>query len=173
MAEEFKNVFNDRIEHNVVLNKNASVVELTAARKILFMLNYRMRLDSTDVDKMMLFKAKCEKGNDKYFEYACYAAPKNRSDDTDKYPKRDRVGSLYIDEGTFSSTLRVDGTLSTSDTWDQLVDFRELLMYITRALLPEVKHPQSGAIGRGRYQQELISGYYELLKDNENITWVE
>ena len=138
----------------IKLNKEASVVELNAARKILWLIGCKVRRENDD---LLVFARE----KDEWSNYA-----KKTEDEK-------LIGRLFVDEGVYSSVLTIDGKLNfRNNEWEELVDFRVMLTIITRKLLPEAKHPESEAIGRGRRQQDLITGYIELLADHELIEWV-
>ena len=155
---EFKNRFDNNVKQNLKLNKSASVVELTAARKILFMLNYVMRIDG---DYLRIYNV----NEDDSVKYSCYA--------NEQYTKAELLGSIYIDEGTFSYTLLEDGTTITSRVWDQAIDYRDLIEFVADKLVPKHKKPSSSAIGHGRRQNDIIEGYHKILEETDLITWVE
>lgn len=142
----------------IKLHKYASVVELNAARKVIHQLGLSARMGNHDDEELMLiYDGKYREG------YALYTKEKESP----------CLTSFFIDEGVFTDTMDIEGKLHSSMPWEQLVDFRSLLSLVKRILEPSTKHPESSAIGRGRRQQDLISGYIDILKDNKAIDWLE
>ena len=150
-----------KTDKEIRLNKNASVVELAAARNILYQVGYKCRSDG---QHLKLFYSE----EDDYVFFANKARYNNKSGNEDR-----EVGNLYIDEGNFTDTMDITGKTRHANPWEELVDFRELLGLVYSRVYPEGEHPRSEAMGRGRYQNDLIAGYIRLLADVEWITWVE
>jgi len=145
------------LKSRIVLNKSASVVEMNAARLILFGLGYKLRRKDENI---LVFDA-IENDDVPYSLYA------NQKD----YPNENHIDSLYVDEGTFSYTMHIGGSLQTSQMYEELVDYRRLLRLTLRKFQPDTEHPCSASIGRGRAQSERIYGYHELLECEEQIEW--
>lgn len=141
------------MNEKIKLNKSASVVEYTAARKILWLAGCSAARVG---DNLEVYLKRLDG------EYSLFT---NRVEA--------REAELYIDEGSFTDMMDIEGKLTWSKPWEELVDFRMILMVITFLLLPKAEHPRSQSIGRGRAQQEKIAGYVELLKDHETIEWIE
>jgi len=145
------------LKSRIVLNKSASVVEMNAARLILFGLGYKIRRKDENI---IVFDAI---ENDD-MPYALYANQKD-------YPDENQIDSVYVDEGTFSYTMHIGGSVQTSQMYEELIDYRVLLGLILRKFQPDVEHPYSESIGRGGAQQERITGYHKLLECEEQIEW--
>jgi len=141
----------------VRLNKSASVIEMNAARLILYSIGYSIRRKD---DNLELFDT-----NEKDFKTCkLWADPKD-------YKDKDMVSTMYVDEGHYSYVLNIDGTIQTSLAYQELVDYREMLSLILRKFQPDTEYPYSSSIGRGRAQREMIEGYHKLLECEEQIEW--
>jgi len=136
------------------LNKSSSVVEMRAARSILAELELKVRREG---DYLYIFEAIA---TDSYSLYT-------------KQDEKDRITKLYVDEGSFSYCLQIDGTQTHSTDFDEYVDYQELIGLISHLWYPEAKPPMSVSMGRGRMKQELICGYHEIIENDKRIEWIK
>jgi len=126
----------------IIVNMQASVVEYTLARQIIYVLGFGA---TRDADTLKVFK---ERTN-----YSLYTGNK------------ELVWELRIDEGMFSGCMDGREQLWYNQPWYELVDFRQLLGLIVKRFSPKFTPRPSTYIGRGRTQQHLIDEYYtEIMR---------
>ena len=139
----------------IKLHKHSSVVEYTAARKIIYQLRYSAVREG---DYLMVW--------DRPPQGSLYIIKDERKE-------VQKMCSLYIDEGSYSDIMLEDGVLARwNNSWDELVDYCNVLSMIFEKYYPNMTHPTSGAMGRGRNTRDRIAGYHELMSDCEHIEWV-
>ena len=137
----------------IKLHKHSSVVEYTAARKIIYQLKYSAVRNG---DYLVV-----------------YDTPPNTSLYISKDDRGIPTHKLYVDEGSYSDVMLEDGVLARwNSPWDELVDYCNILSMVFEKYYPNMNHPSSGAMGRGRNTRDRISGYHELMSDCEHIEWV-
>ena len=141
-----------RVYNMIKLHKEASVVTLSCVREILWILGY-----SAVSDGMKLHVYEGEQ------KYSLYVKESKRAD-------YKLITKLTVDEGLFSYVLQSSGSLHRcSESWDELVDYCDLLSVIVHKLLPDAEVNVEHYHGRGRQTRAFIDAYHEVLKDDERV----
>lgn len=130
----------------MIINCQASVVEYTFARKILYYCGYGVTRTSNS--QLKIFD-QCPSHNTLYVNEE----------------ENESFTTLIVDEGVFSDSLFNDGHLYISKGWWELVDFKELLRLVVNRIAPDFVPASCNAQGRSSRAIHFIGEYqYALLK---------
>ena len=128
--------------NTMVIRKDASVVEYSYARRILYALGYGA---VREADFLNVFEKRTSSSLYTNNGGGC-------------------VAKLAVDEGGFCSCLTEDGSLSYNQPWVELVDFRQLLWIIVKRYSPAFTPAPCEYIGRGRTQEHYIAESLREIK---------
>lgn len=129
---------------------HADVVDYHLARQLLYRLEFRCRREG---DELLIFAP-----GERFF--GLYAKP-------DECPSGAEVARLFVDEGSFSDTLRSDMTVGYNEPWTELVDMTSLLAALASHFEPTFPVEPSPYIGRGRSRQHYLVQHVKALVEGD------
>lgn len=135
--------------------QGCDVIELDLARRLLYECGFRQRREGDDVLLFAPAEGEAVSRTKPFYARA------------DEAPADSACGSLYVDEGFYSDTLRADGTRGYNSPWAEMVDMTSLLGTLVRVFEPGAEVKPSPYIGRGKSGHFMMAQYVKILVEGD------